>query len=64
MKRASCKGCIHHRNISGVVGYGCHYCIDTGELRGCPADKCNKKMTRRKYRALSDSERKKVLQDW
>ena len=35
----------YHRSLSdcskGVPG--CHYCLDTGNPRGCPIDKCDKK---------------------
>ena len=45
MRRESCEGCIYHRSLSdcskGVPG--CHYCLDTGNPRGCPIDKCDKK---------------------
>lgn len=62
MNRESCKGCIH--NVGDHPDYKyCHYMIHTGEPRGCSADNCNKKMTRRQYNALSAAERKKVLQD-
>ncbi|MCD7730293.1 MAG: helix-turn-helix domain-containing protein [Oscillospiraceae bacterium] len=48
--RASCKGCIYHRSLSGTehggCGKGCHYALDTGELRECPAENCNKKILR------------------
>ena len=37
-----CKGCIHRKTLSGVPGgnKACHYCIDTGEPRGCTAEDC------------------------
>lgn len=40
--RKSCKGCIYHRLICYET-YGCHYMIDTGELRNCHPAKCDKK---------------------
>lgn len=31
-----CKGCIHHRKLQHCsTTLACHYCIDTGMLRGC-----------------------------
>lgn len=62
MNRPSCKGYIHNIGDNSKFKY-CHYMIHTGEPRGCSAENRNKKMTRRQYNALSDSERKKVLQD-
>ncbi len=45
-----CKGCKHWRSLCGCPGgtKGCHYILDTGEPRGCPADKCTKKETAQK----------------
>lgn len=60
--RASCNGCIHLRRMA-FAGMACHYILDTGNPRGCPAERCGRKMTRRQYNALSASERKKVLAD-
>lgn len=39
----TCKGCIFNRNISGGGKTACHYCFDTGKLRNCTPDKCDKK---------------------
>lgn len=38
----TCKGCKYRRPVSGVEhGTGaCHYCVDTGEPRGCSAREC------------------------
>ncbi len=43
MIRASCVGCIYHRQLGDAETWGCHYLLDTGELRGCPAHTCTKK---------------------
>lgn len=46
-ERKSCKGCIYRRSL-GTTNPNfnvCHYLYDTGEPRGCPADKCTKKIT-------------------
>lgn len=43
----NCKGCIYWRSASdtnGKVIKLCHYLLDTGEKRGCPADKCTRKV--------------------
>lgn len=39
--RKSCIGCGHHRHLTADEnGYACHYILDTGYSRGCPASKC------------------------
>ena len=38
--RASCKGCTYHRKLMGE--YICYYSMDTGRLKGCTADNCDK----------------------
>lgn len=46
MNRESCKGCIHHKNLTGDYRDKkkyCNYMLDTGEKRGCPPDKCTRK---------------------
>ncbi len=41
MNRETCKGCVHYRAFgSDHHEKCCHYIIDTGEPRGCPAKKC------------------------
>ncbi len=43
MNRETCKGCVHHRALgSDRHEKCCHYIIDTGEPRGCPAKKCTR----------------------
>ena len=43
----NCKGCIYRRSLrSNNTGQTvCNYLLDTGELRGCPVDNCDKKLT-------------------
>lgn len=44
----SCKGCYYWRpsaSYSKKTLKICHYMLDTGEPRNCPAEKCNKKET-------------------
>lgn len=48
-RRKSCSGCIYRRGI-GALGSKytvCHYLLDTGKPRGCPAERCDKKRIRR-----------------
>lgn len=42
--RESCKGCFYLRSRSNSPGMEkiCHYSIDTGILRGCPAESCDR----------------------
>lgn len=43
--RQSCKGCIYQTRW--FYDYkGCGYLLATGKQRNCPADKCDKKLTR------------------
>ena len=52
----SCKGCVHWKTISHCWDLkACHYYLDTGELRGCPADKCDKKDTDETHRVRCKS---------
>lgn len=48
----NCKGCIYLKKLSRLDGsiYACHYCIDTGKLRDCPPELCNKKGTNPAHR--------------
>ena len=42
-KITRCTGCVYHRSLgsnSGLNYYACHYCIDTGTLRGYSAEAC------------------------
>lgn len=45
LRRESCVGCIYHRSLSDCSQGlpGCHYCLDTGNPRGCSSVKCDKK---------------------
>ena len=43
-KRASCKGCVYRRPLGSNGSYTvCHYFLDTGKPRGCPAENCSRK---------------------
>lgn len=53
MNRKSCKGCIYHKGGNDTKSGGgikfCHYMLITGKSRGCPADKCDKKVVDEPY---------------
>ena len=41
-----CDGCIHWRRFCGhgsTLTMACHYILDTGHMRGCEVQQCNKK---------------------
>lgn len=43
MGKTNCKGCLYYRSLSNrkyVHDCVCHYCIDTGKLRGIPPADC------------------------
>lgn len=44
-QRQSCRGCIYQTRY-GSEHKGCGYLLATGQQRNCPADKCDKKLTR------------------
>lgn len=44
-ERETCAGCIYRRPISANVNQTiCYYAIDTGGLRGCQPQECDKKV--------------------
>lgn len=53
--REGCKGCGHYRPMYSNTK-GCHYCYDTGLIRGCEVEDCDK-YTRRRFR---DQEEDKI----
>lgn len=51
----NCKGCIYHKKIdclSGKKVMACYYCIDTGNLRNCKPENCDKKDTNLEHRVV------------
>lgn len=51
--RKSCLGCEYYKNLGtspGLDDLACHYFLETGKLRPCPADKCTVKATQTKRR--------------
>lgn len=44
--RKSCVGCRYYKHLGtqpGINDKACHYTLETGKLRPCPADKCTVK---------------------
>lgn len=69
MNRESCDGCVHYRPLYSVdkrVKYKhymcCHYILDTGEPRGCPAENCSKKNTEEEImKRLTAEDKRKIV---
>lgn len=41
--RETCEGCIYYRPLAHMdADRVCHFMIDTGEKRGCPAAECTR----------------------
>ena len=48
-KRSSCRGCIYRRPLGSHHSFTvCHYFLDTGKPRGCPAENCSRKTVMKK----------------
>ena len=48
--RDSCKGCVYCRPLWTTTSckyLACHYLLDTGEKRPCPAENCTVKKTKK-----------------
>ena len=42
----TCRGCVYYRPLSwGEPTLCCHYALDSGKLRDCPVENCEKKLT-------------------
>ena len=49
-----CAGCLYHRPVTGMDRtekqvMACHYCVDTGRLRGVPVEECTH-YTQKRYK--------------
>ena len=45
----TCRGCIYFRSLSENnpnMKHYCNYLLDTGNTRDCPAESCDKKLTK------------------
>lgn len=57
-ERKCCEGCLYSRPLfcrRESTGFMCHYLYDTGQLRGCDPEKCDKK------KVVSPEEKKEYL---
>lgn len=58
----TCVGCVYYRPLydNGRESY-CNYILDTGEPRGCPAEKCKKKISMEEYMKRLTQEQKQEI---
>lgn len=60
----TCKGCVYYRSLSesspNLQPY-CNYLLDTGEPRDCPAENCDKKLTKEEAMKKLTSEDKQEI---
>lgn len=53
----NCEGCYYRRPLAGKEGItACHFSLDTGRLRGCPANHCTQKITEREFKQHTKAE--------
>lgn len=56
MDKCKKKDCFYRRLIGNCGNYEtqfcCGYLMETGDLRGCPADKCDKYISKKEAKAL------------
>ena len=59
----TCKGCVYYRPLSESSRGKpyCNYILDTGEPRGCPAEKCTKKISMEEYMKKITQEQKQEI---
>ena len=60
----TCKGCVYYRPLSESNNRGkpyCNYILDTGEPRDCPAENCDKKLTKEEAMKKLTSEDKQEI---
>lgn len=61
----TCKGCVYYRSLSenspNLQPY-CNYLLDTGEPRGCPAENCDKKLTKEEaIKKLTQDDKQEII---
>lgn len=55
MNRKTCRGCKYNRakNSNIYAEKICHYCLDTGIPRGCPASDCTRKEAKKRKKVAA-----------
>ncbi len=61
----TCKGCVYYRSLSesspNLQPY-CNYLLDTGEPRDCPAENCDKKLTKEEaMKKLTQDDKQEII---
>ena len=61
----TCKGCVYYRSLSenspNLQPY-CNYLLDTGEPRDCPAENCDKKLTKEEaMKKLTQEDKQEII---
>ena len=61
----TCKGCVYYRPLSESNNRGkpyCNYLLDTGNTRDCPAENCDKKLTKEEaMKKLTQDDKQEII---
>ena len=59
----TCKGCVYYRPLSGgEPTLCCHYALDNERLRDCPAENCEKKLTKEEaMKKLTQEDKQEII---
>ena len=60
-----CKGCVYFRSLSENhpnMKHYCNYLLDTGNTRDCPAESCDKKLTKEEaMKKLTQGDKQEII---
>lgn len=61
----TCRGCVYYRSLSENspnLQHYCNYLLDTGKPRRCPAESCDKKLTKEEaMKKLTSEDKQKII---
>ena len=61
----NCKGCVYYRSLSKNypnMKHYCNYLLDTGNTRDCPAENCDKKLTKEEaMKKLTQDDKQEII---
>ena len=63
----TCRGCVYYRSLSENspnLQHYCNYLLDTGNTRDCPAESCDKKLTKEeamKRKRLTEEDKREIV---
>lgn len=59
----TCRGCVYYRPLSrGEPTLCCHYALDNERLRDCPAENCDKKLTKEEaMKKLTQDDKQEII---